>query len=397
MRWAGVTRPQDLPDRLLDRLDGPRSALTQAHAMLDRPCPSSRWQPMSLIRYVTRIHFADRAMEDALPEELRMRGLVSPLIYVDPDAGAALPRLLDCLHPKARPRIVHVEAGQNTCAPVPDPQDAPDLVIGLGGGAAIDLARQTGRPTLPDDLPRMAIPTLPGCLGLGPLPRPTAHSKGRAALPGTAQSSVPCVVFCDPWLLQYADPQRLAMAGMDALVQCLEALLSMAWNPPADGMAADGLRRAARWLEHLVSDPSHAEARREVMAAALNGALAAQKGLGALHALSHAAQGLGLAAPPHGSLHTALLRPVLAFNAPAVPDRIELAAQALRLTNSADLAAHLSDLGERLGLSQGLVGLGLTRPGIRRMAEIAADNPANRTNPRLATARDYRALIEAAL
>jgi len=383
---------------------------------------------MSLIRYVTRIHFADRAMEDALPEELRARRLAAPLILADPDAGEALPRLLDCLPPGARPRIVQIgTAGAGGAASLSRRLQADaegcDLVIGLGGAEAIDLARtarpgHTGPPagrtaqagSVPEralradqgagTVTRMAIPTLPGCLGLGPV-RPRAVPEGPKGRAAWGNAPLPCVLFCDPWLMQYASPARLAVTGMDALVHCLEALLSTAWNPPADGMAFDGLRRAGAWLERLCADPADPEARREVMAAALNGALAAQKGLGAIHALAHACDSLqvggGLDGGGHGALHAALVGPALDFNAPAVPDRMAQAAEALRLQDPADMAGHLRDLGIRLGLPGRLTHLGLTAAGITRLAEAAAADPANRSNPRLATARDYAEMIRAAL
>jgi 4-hydroxybutyrate dehydrogenase len=385
---------------------------------------------MSLIRYVTRIHFADRAMEDALPEELRARRLAAPLILADSDAGEALPRLLECLPPGARPRVLEIGPAATASDALADRMSGDaadcDLVIGLGGAEAIDLARMA-RPGVPPSIssiraaqprplpgreprrasepgfdplttavPRMAIPTLPGCLGLGPV-RTRAVPSGPVGAVTEIAAPVPCVLFCDPVLMKYASPERLAEAGMDALVHCLEALLSTAWNPPADGMAFDGLRRAGAWLERLCADPADPEARREVMAAALNGALAAQKGLGAVHALSGAFESLSLSSRGHGGLHAALLGPALDFNAPAVPGRMAQAAEALHLADPSQLPAHLRDMGVRLGLPARLSDLGLTAAGIARLAECAAGDPANRSNPRLATARDYAAMIEAAI
>ena len=371
---------------------------------------------MSLIRYVTRIHFADRAMEDALPEELRTRGLSAPLILADADAEAALPRLLDCLPPRTRPTVIRVDPDPGLEAAQCLQPGTHDLVIGLGGGAAIDLARLAGTPpsgprrrrsvggsgTDTGDgggVPRMVIPTLPGCLGLGPLAlagNVTGPSLPLGLAAAETRAPVPCVLFCDPWLMRHASPARLAVAGMDGLVHCLEALLSTAWNPPADGMAFDGLRRAGRWLERLCADPTDPEARHEVMAAALNGALATQKGLGAIHALAHAAERLALGAVPHGSLHAAVIGPVLDFNAPAVPERMARAAEALHLSAAPELAGHLTELGYRLGLPRTLAHLGVTPTGAARLAEAAAEAPANRSNPRLACAEDYRNIIEAA-
>jgi alcohol dehydrogenase class IV len=287
---------------------------------------------MSLIRYVTRIHFADRVLEDALPEEMRTRGIMAPLIVTDEDTGEALARLIDCLPVGCRPGVMELNGNNEPADRIrlaldrpgakddtPDTRNRPhDATIGLGGVMALDLAR-IGADRPGGALPNMAVPTLPGCVGLGPLG--AGQARGRRVQPMVGP--VPDVVFCDPGLLQFASPQKLARAGMDALVHCLEALLSTTWNPPADGIAFDGLRRAGAWLERLVADPRDPEARREVLASALNGGLAAQKGFGAIHALSHAIEALAPDDAPHGSLHAALAGPVLAFNAPAVPERID--------------------------------------------------------------------------
>lgn len=347
---------------------------------------------MSLIRYVTRIHFADGVLEDALPEELRVRKLSAPLIVTDADTGEALPRLLDCLPPACRPQVF------GPVDPVPEAvaRDC-DVAIGLGGAVALDLARlaPTAHPGAAA-MPSMVVPTLPGYVGLGPLGagQPGCRTGPRLR---SAIWPVPDALFCDPALLSFAAPERLAATGIDALVHCLEALMSTTWNPPADGMAFDGLRRAGIWLEPLVVDPHDGEARREVLSAALNGALAAQKGAGAIHALVHAFEALIEGTGDHGSLHTALIGPVLAFNAPAVPDRLAAAADALRLPGPGVVAGHLQALGERLGLRTGLGHLGLTPPEIERVAAAAAEDWANRTNPRHATAVDFRRMIEAAL
>jgi alcohol dehydrogenase class IV len=306
----------------------------------------------------------------------------------DGETGDALPRLLDCLPPTCNPAVRSAAEIATTGLP-----PACDAAIGLGGRLAIDLARMVPCRGGAAATPRMAIPTLPGCLGFGPV-----GAGARAAFArGGAAAPVPDVVFCDPALLVLAPPARLAASGMDVLVHCLEALLSTAWNPPADAMAFDGLRRAGRWIERLFARPDDGEARCEVLAAALNGALAGEKGLGAIHALAHAIEGMTGADAAHGSLHAALVRPVLAFNAPAVPDRIASAAEALRLPGPDAVAGHVAALGGRLGLPVTLRHLGLTPAGIDRVAAAAAADRANRTNPRMATTADYRAMLEAAL
>src|SRR5690606_27621600 len=117
--------------------------------------------------------------------------------------------------------------------------------------------------------------------------------------------------------------QDVAGSGMDALTHCLETYIASAYNPPADGIARDGIRRAAAHLERAVADMADLAARREMMAAALNGALASQKGLGGVHAMSHALAGLGRGRLDHGAINAVLLPLVLEFNQPAVAHRYD--------------------------------------------------------------------------
>jgi alcohol dehydrogenase class IV len=192
---------------------------------------------------------------------------------------------------------------------------------------------------------------------------------------------------------------------MDALVHCVETYLATAWNPPADGMALEGVRRAGRWLRRAVEQDRDVEARREMLAVALNGALAGQKGLGAVHALAHALEAelsacgsaaVG-AARMHGALHAALLPPVLRFNAPAVGERYATLAWALGEGGSSGQAVALSELlaglGRQIGLPSGLDGIGFSPEALERAAAAAAEDAANRTNPRHATPPDYRAML----
>lgn len=350
---------------------------------------------MSLIRYLTRIHFAERAIEDALPEELRGRRISAPLLVTDADTGAALPRILDCLPLGCRPRIMALTGYDTLSLTAPEiaalSAEAPrehDATISLGGGRAHDMSRLAAA-SRDREMFRIAVPTLPDCLGL----TPSARLPGDSPLPDW---QIPVAVICDPSLMLLAPRARLAVAGFDALILCLESLLSIGWNPPAEAMAFDGLRRAGDWLERLVADPENVEARREVLAAALNGALASQRGLGAIHGLANALDAISGSAA-HGTLHAALVAPVLRFNAPAVPECMARVCEALRLPPDADAAAHLQDMGVRLGLPRSLAHLGLTPAGIKRAAEMVGEDRATGTNPRHTTAADYRRLIEAAL
>ncbi len=352
---------------------------------------------MSLIAYLTRIHFADRVAEDALPVELRALGVRRPAVVTDAagEADDLFDRICDGLPPEVRPvplrRAEAADAAVLARLAEAFRLGACDAVIGLGGPVAMDLARALGRAAAGDPVPVVVLPTTTASVGIGPLPRALGGPGG----------AVPSVVLCDPTLTMAQDAADTAAAGMDALTHCIEAWLGTAWNPPADGMALDGARRAGAWLSRAVADGQDLEARRELLAAALNAGLASQKGLGAVHALAHALEAeAGLAAGTarrHGWWHAALLPPVIAFNAPAVADRFAPLAAALGLPADGDLTGAVARLGARVGLPRGVRGLGLDRAAMVRVAARAAEDPANLTNPRHAVAADYLRMLEAAL
>ncbi|MFN3938797.1 MAG: iron-containing alcohol dehydrogenase [Gemmobacter sp.] len=344
---------------------------------------------MSLITYLTRVHFADRVLEDALPEEMSRLRLRRVLVATDA-AGEVedhYDRLVDALPAGAaavpmrgvraplRPQAVHhaSEAVE---------QLGCDGVVGLGGAAALDLARLAGG----GRRPVIVVPTTTASVGLGPV-----------ALAPKGCQALPAVVLCDPTLTLGAPVDATAAAAMDALTHCIEAYLGTAWNPPADGIAIEGVRRAGGHIERAVRDGQDLVARRELLAAALCAGLAAQKGLGGVHALAHALEAEPGLSARHGSLHAALLPPVLEFNAPAVADRFTALHQALALDRGTDLPQAIAALGARLALPVRLGHLGLDACALDRIAARAAEDPANRTNPRLAGAADYRRLLEAAL
>jgi alcohol dehydrogenase class IV len=259
-----------------------------------------------------------------------------------------------------------------------------DGIIGLGGAVTLDLARLLGR----SGAPAVAIPTGTESVGLGPLGIGFARHAGRNPL-------VPSAIFCDATLTLSADPETTAAAGMDALIHCLEAYLSTAYNPPADGIALDGLRRAMANLPKAVGDGLDIEARRELLAAALDGGLAAQKGFGGVEA---AARGLEQEVRVrHGALHAAMLPEVLAFNAPAVAERIAIIRSALGLGARTDPVEAFCRMAEDIGLPVRLSEAGVGMAVLARAARNAAADPANQTNPRHATPRDYEAMMSAAL
>jgi 4-hydroxybutyrate dehydrogenase len=350
---------------------------------------------MTLITFVTRVHFADRVLEDALAEELARLGVRRPLVLIEDHlaGGEEAERLGDALPLDAAP--VHFEvrawgpadAGLREAAAL-FAEAGCDGIVGCGGARTLDLARLLGG----SGAPVIAVPTGTESVGLGPFAVDFARHAAR-------QAFIPSAILCDATLTTAAGPAATAAAGMDALVHCLEAYLSTAYNPPADGIALDGLRRAALNLEAAVENGRDLHARRELLAAALNAGLAAQKGLGGIEA---AARGLEAEAGTsngtlHGALHGAILPEVLAFNAPAVSDRFAAIGAVLGPETAADVAGRLSRLAERVGLPVRLSAAGFGASVLPRAARGAAADPANRTNPRLATHRDYQKIMAAAL
>ena len=347
---------------------------------------------MSLIPYLTRIHFADRVLEDALPEEIARLGLRSVMLLSDAfgrghepaeRVECALP--VDCLvqHAQAETALHDLVAQWN--------DQGCDGIVAVGGPGALDtalaVAAPRGKAGVSRHLPVITVPTTTAGLGLPTVPVPVPGSgRGNCA-------PLPSVVLCDPTLTHWAGPEVTAAAGLDVALHCVETYLSTTWNPPADGMALDGLRRVARWLETAVARGDDAFARREMLAAALNAGLAGQKGLGAAHALACAIEADLPPGTPHGLLHAALLPVTLRFNAPAAADRYEPLAEALRLAPTTDLAAALRDMGARLGLPVSLASLALAPAQAARIAARAAEDMANRTNPRHATVADHCALL----
>ncbi|MCB1463717.1 MAG: iron-containing alcohol dehydrogenase [Nitratireductor sp.] len=377
---------------------------------------------MSLINYLTRIHFADEVLEPAISSELGPLNINRPLLVTDPGVVAAglFERLLDALPKTVTPTVFSDTPANPTEAACVAARDlyreaGCDGIIAFGGGSALDLAKAVGllathekelacyaaieggveriRPIMP---PLIAIPTTAG----------TGSEVGRGALIILADGRklglisphlIPRLAICDPTLTLSLPPVLTAGTGMDALAHCVETYCATVYNPPADGIAIDGLKRAACNIEQAVANGADRHARREMMAAAMNGALAFQKGLGGVHAISHALGGLEGYSLHHGTLNAILLPYVLEFNAPAVAHRFAELKQAMGLDPDADLAAEIAKLTERLGLPTRLSQMGVDRAAIEKAAPLAEKDHTNSTNPRRATASDYLEIMRIAM
>jgi alcohol dehydrogenase class IV len=289
-----------------------------------------------------------------------------------------------------------------------------DGVVAIGGGSPIDLAKAVALLATHEGPLEQYAAILGGVTKIGPSVAPviavpttagTGSEVGRAALI-TLQDGrklgfisahlIPKLAVCDPELTYGLPPGLTAATGMDALTHCIETFLSPRDNPPAEAIALDGLSRGVRFIEKAVADGSNAEARREMMMAALEGGLTFQKGLGAVHSLSHALGGLKDLMLHHGTLNAVLLPAVLRFNEPATGEKYAALRRAMGLSPGQDLASFIEGLNQRLGLPKSLREMGVPSQVYPAMAEAAVADHSTATNPRPATADDFATLLASA-
>ena len=372
---------------------------------------------MALISYLTNIRFGCGVLSE-ISEDLAALAIRRPLIVTDKGVGAAglLDRLSEVM-PSGMPQLVFDDVPSN---PTEEAAHAAllryrdhtcDGLVALGGGSPIDLAKAVALlATHPEPLvqyaaiegglgritdriaPVIAIPTTAG----------TGSEVGRAALINLADGRklglisphlIPKRALCDPDLTLGLPPPLTAATGMDALSHCIETFLSPRFNPPAEAIALDGAGRIMRHLERAVADGADREARAELMMGALEGGLTFQKGLGAVHGLSHALGSLQQPALHHGTLNAVLLPPVLRFNAGHVEDKYERLVAAMGLARGADLANEIEGLNARLGLPGSLRAMGVPESIIPEMADKAEKDHSTPTNPRPCSAADYAAFM----
>ncbi len=376
---------------------------------------------MSLISYMTRTHFADGIAEDAVKAECLGLSINRPLVVTDKGVVAAglLDRMVEAFSDET-PVSVFGRTPQNPTerACVAGLQvyrdNKCDGLVALGGGSSIDLAKaigvlashggelltymavEGGQARIRDIIPPLiAIPTTAGTGSEVGRNAVIAFDDGRK-LTMVSPYLVPKAAICDPTLTLSLPAHLTAATGMDAITHCVETYIAMAYNPPADGIAIEGLRRAAANIREATANGSNLDARREMMAAALNGALAFQKGLGGANSMSHALGGLRGHTLHHGMLNAVLLPHVIRFNAPAVGHRYATVNAAMGLDARADTAAAVSDLTADLGLPTKLSELGISLSDIEVAAPLAEKDHTNPTNPRKAGASDYRELLQRA-
>jgi len=292
-----------------------------------------------------------------------------------------------------------------------------DGVIAVGGGSALDIGKciafmaGQSRPiwdfedvgdwwTRADEAgiaPIIAVPTTAG----------TGSEVGRAAVVTNEASREKKIIFhplmlpklaiCDPELTVGLPPKLTAWTGMDALAHCIEAYCAPGFHPMADGIAVEGVRLIADHLPTAVRDGNDIEARSRMLAAALMGAAAFQKGLGAVHSISHP---IGAIYDTHHGLTNGVVLPyVLIFNRPAIEERMAYIASALGLPGGDfdALIEWLLAFRASLHVPHSLGELGVEEARAGELAEKALRDPSTGGNPVPMTVEDFRRVIVAAI
>jgi 4-hydroxybutyrate dehydrogenase len=295
-----------------------------------------------------------------------------------------------------------------------------DGIIAIGGGSPLDAAKLiqlmvTHEPPLSryddatggdkyvrEDLPpTIAIPTTAGTGS-------EVSRSGVVTLEDTGRKTVifspqllPKAAICDPELTVGLPPGPTAATGMDAFTHCVEAYIAAGMHPLADALAIDGVARVARSLRTAVHEGKDLPARADMMVAAMQGAMAFQKGLGACHALAHALT--PISGVHHGLANAIVLPYVLDFNRGSCAGRLARIAVAMgdsSTTREEVLAGHALErvraLNKDVGIPSRLREAGVKEQDLPRIAQKAFQDASHLANPRKCTEEDLLTLARAA-
>lgn len=374
--------------------------------------------------YPTAVRFGPGRIAE-LPSICKEVGITRPLLVTDPGLRA-MPMIASALAAlkaaglgdavfsdmKANPVGKNVDDGVAVFR-----QLGCDGVIAFGGGSALDVGKTIAfmsgqtRPlwdfedredwsTRADPAgiaPTIAVPTTAG----------TGSEVGRATVildEATHLKKIifhpkmlPVVVISDPELTVGLPPRITAATGMDALAHCLEAYCAPGFHPLADGIALEGMRLVKQWLPVAVADGRNIEARAHMLAAASMGATAFQKGLGAIHSLSHPVGAIYNA--HHGETNGIVMPYVLQFNRPAIEERMQRLARLLDLqpANFDGVLAWVLALRKQIGIPETLAAVGVKESDLDMLVPMAVDDPSTGGNPRPAGPAEMRMMFEKAI
>jgi 4-hydroxybutyrate dehydrogenase len=369
------------------------------------------------ISYLTKVQFGAGSLVD-LSEVIQCVGMRRPLVVTD--GGLLEQGFVDCLgldkpvvfsDIETNPTEASVLLGVETYR-----KEACDGIIALGGGSPMDAAKGIGilathnlaleetafiygglEKITSAAAPIIAIPTTSG----------TGSEVGRGALISMASGRklaiisphiIPKWSIVDPELTLDLPPLLTAATGMDALSHCLETYCSNVYNPVAGAIAIDGLRRGWMNIKAVVHDGQNIAARSEMMMCAMQGALAFQKGLGVIHAVSHPLGALRQKSLHHGTLNAVFMPHAIRFNFNTVREQMENISTTLGISTGVDaLVDAFSDLNQAIGLPLNLVAMGVDLGDLDGVAENALLDHCGFTNPRSLTLENLQAFLKGAL
>ncbi|MGQ0609821.1 MAG: iron-containing alcohol dehydrogenase [Paracoccaceae bacterium] len=381
--------------------------------------PNRNWN------YPTAIKFGVGRISE-LAEHCRAAGLKKPLLVTD-KALASLP-----ITAQALGILAAADLGRAVFSEVdPNPNErnladgiamylagGHDGVVAFGGGSGLDLGKLIAlmahqradlsvwdledvddwytRADAAKIAPIVAVPTTAGTgseVGrAGVLTNSATHKKKIIFHPAL----MPRVTICDPALTVGMPRFITAGTGMDALAHCLEAYSSPFYHPMSQGIALEGMRLVFENLPKVYANPNDLDARAHMMSAAAMGATAFQKGLGAIHSLSHPIG--AVYGTHHGTTNAVVMPMVLDMNRPAIEQRINAAAAYLGIAGGFDgFRAAVMDLRRALSIPENLTALGVTNPDLDMLTEMALEDPSCGGNPVPMTRENTRALFATCL
>jgi alcohol dehydrogenase class IV len=373
--------------------------------------------------YPTAIKFGAGRIKE-LPEACAMAGITKPLLVTDKGL-ANLPitlASLDILEAAGLGRALFSEVDPNpteinlVAGVAAYKAGGHDGVIAFGGGSGLDLGKMIAfmvgqtRPVWDyEDIgdwwtradaatiaPIVAVPTTAG----------TGSEVGRASVITNSKTHVkkiifhpkvlPTVVICDPELTQSMPKSITAGTGLDAFAHCVEAFSSPHYHPMSHGIALEGMRLVIDNLPRAFADGADIEARANMMSAAAMGATAFQKGLGAIHALSHPIG--AVYNTHHGTTNAVCMPAVLAFNAPMIKERFDLAAPYLGIKGGfSGFCSFVQEFNDSFGIPRRLSQMGVRDDRIDELSAMALDDPSCGGNPVTLTKDNLADLFKAVI
>jgi len=374
--------------------------------------------------YPTNVKFGVGRIS-GLANACKSLGMTRPLIVTDPGL-AELPMIKDAIAAnetdglptglfsavKPNPLGSNVEAGVRAYR-----DGGHDGIIAWGGGSGLDAGKAVAfaagqtRPLwdfedVGDNWKRADADTIAPIVAV-PTTSGTGSETGRASVITHEETHtkkiifhpkmMPSIVICDPALVAGLPPALTAFTGMDALAHCFEAYCAPGYHPMADGIAVEGMRLVKDWLPEAFHDGTNLEARAHMMSAAAMGSTAFQKGLGAIHSLSHP---VGAIFDTHHGLTNAVFMPyVMVYNRDAISDRMDRLARYLDLPKGGfdGVLDWIMELRETFTVPHTAADLGVVSDRLDELSKMAAEDPTAATNPVPVGPPEMRAIYETAI